>query len=162
MPCLCTDGQQCPLLLCYGQQWGGGGMSVCVSVGRRDETSVPSCPQRLAVLIVLNLPDVSKTRTFAHTVTPDSGCSRQPRLSTFHHSPSAQRSPDRKSFPDRAKGNGNSTRHFFFSSFKTTETQNPTMRQPCHNVSKASSPPSLPFMNMNMNMAALSHKRTCH
>lgn len=112
MPCLCTDSQECPLLLCYGQQWGG--MSVCVSVGRRDETSVPSCPQRLAVLIVLNLQDVSKTRTFTHTVTPDSGCSQQPRLSTFHHSPSAQRSPDRKSFPDRAKGNGNSTRHFFF------------------------------------------------
>lgn len=124
MPCLCTDSQQCPLLLCYGQQWGGGG-SVCVSVGRRDETSVPSCPQRFAVLIVLNLPDVLKTRTFMHTVTPDSGCSRQPRLSTFHHSPSAQRSPDRKSFPDRAKGNGNSTRHFFFLPSKQQQHKTP-------------------------------------
>lgn len=63
----------------------GWGMSVCVSVGRRDETSVPSFPQRLAVLIVLNLPDVSKTRTFTHTVTPDSGGSRQP--SPFHVPP---------------------------------------------------------------------------
>lgn len=103
----------------------GWGMSVCVSVGRRDETSVPSCPQRLAVLIVLNLPDVSKTRTFTHTVTPDSGCSRQPRLSTFHHSPSAQRSPDRKSFPERAKGNGNSTRHFFFLPSKQQKPKTP-------------------------------------
>lgn len=140
---------------------GWGGLCMCV-FGQRDETSVPLCPQRLAVLIVLNLQDVSKTRTFTHTVTPDGGCSRRPRLSMFHYSPCAQRSPDRKSFPDRAKGNGNSTRHFFFPPFKTTETQNPTMRRPCRSVSRASSPPSLPFMNMNVNMAALSHKWTCH
>lgn len=131
----------------------GRGVCLCVCVGCVWVRQVSPC-QRLAVLIVLNLQDHLKTRTFMHTVTPSSGGSRQPHLSAFRHSPSARRHPDRKLVPGRAKGNGNSTCHFF--SFLPSKQQ----KHKPHDVPKASSPPSLPFMYMNM--AALSHKYTCH
>lgn len=62
---------------------------------------------------------------------------------------STTKRPDRKSFPHRAKGNGNSTRHFFFS-FLNNRNAKPTTQQPCHHVSKASSPRTRPFLKMNM------------